>query len=143
MFTMSLVVALGTAFLAGPTLSGEVESGISAAVLARPVRRTSVLLGKWLGLVVFATGYVAIAGGLQFLVVRLTTGYTPPEPVIALVVMTAEAVVLLTLALLLSTLLSPMASGVLAVGRLRRHLGRRRDRRDRDGDRQRRRGPHR
>jgi ABC-type transport system involved in multi-copper enzyme maturation permease subunit len=116
MFTMSLVVALGTAFLAGPTVSGEVESGISAAVLARPVRRTSVLLGKWLGLVLFATGYVAIAGGLQFLVVRITTGYTPPEPVVALVVMTAEAVVLLTLALLLSTLLSPMASGVLAVG---------------------------
>jgi ABC-type transport system involved in multi-copper enzyme maturation permease subunit len=105
MFTMSLVVALGTAFLAGPTVSGEVESGISAAILARPVRRTSVLLGKWLGLVLFATGYVAIAGGLQFLVVRITTGYTPPEPVVALVVMTAEAVVLLTLALLLSTLL--------------------------------------
>ena len=116
MFTMSLVVALGTAFLAGPTLSGEVESGISAAVLARPVRRTSVLLGKWLGLVGFATGYVVVAGGLQFLVVRLTVGYTPPNPVLALVVMAAEAVVLLTLALLLSTVLSPMASGVLAVG---------------------------
>jgi ABC-type transport system involved in multi-copper enzyme maturation permease subunit len=116
MFTMSLVVALGTAFLAGPTLSGEVESGISAAVLARPVRRTSVLLGKWLGLVAFAAGYVLIAGSLQFLIVRVTVGYTPPDPVLALVVMAAEAVVLLTLALLLSTVLSPMASGVLAVG---------------------------
>jgi ABC-type transport system involved in multi-copper enzyme maturation permease subunit len=116
MFTLSLVVALGTAFLAGPTLSGEVESGISAAVLARPVRRTSVLLGKWLGLVAFAAGYVLIAGSLQFLIVRVTVGYTPPDPVLALVVMAAEAVVLLTLALLLSTVLSPMASGVLAVG---------------------------
>ena len=116
MFTMSLVIALGTAFLAGPTLSGELESGISAAVLARPVRRTSVLVGKWLGLVMFAAGYVAIAGTLQFLIVWVTVGYTPPNPVLALVVMAAEAVVLLTLALLLSTVLSPMASGVLAVG---------------------------
>jgi ABC-2 type transport system permease protein len=116
MFTMSLVVALGTAFLAGPTLSGELESGISAAVLARPVRRTSVLVGKWLGLVMFAAGYVAVAGTLQFLIVWVTVGYTPPNPVLALVVMAAEAVVLLTLALLLSTVLSPMASGVLAVG---------------------------
>lgn len=116
MFTMSLVVALGTAFLAGPTLSGEVESGISLAVLARPVRRSSVLLGKWLGLVTFAGGYVAVAGTLQFVIVRLAVGYVPPSPVTALAVMAAEAVVLLTLALLLSSALSPMASGVLAVG---------------------------
>jgi ABC-type transport system involved in multi-copper enzyme maturation permease subunit len=116
MFTMSLVVALGTAFLAGPTLSGELESGIAGSVLARPVRRVSVLLGKWLGLSLFASGYVAVAGTVQFLIVRLTTGYTPPDPVVALFVMAAEAVVLLTLALMLSSVLSPMASGVLAVG---------------------------
>jgi ABC-type transport system involved in multi-copper enzyme maturation permease subunit len=116
MFTMSLVVALGTAFLAGPTLSGELESGIAGSVLARPVRRVSVLLGKWLGLSLFASGYVAVAGTVQFLIVRLTTGYTPPDPLVALFVMAAEAVVLLTLALMLSSVLSPMASGVLAVG---------------------------
>ena len=116
MFTMSLVIALGTAFLAGPTLSGELESGIAGAVLARPVRRVSVLLGKWLGLSLFATGYVAVAGGIQFLIVRVTTGYLPPDPFVALLVMAAEAVVLLTLALMLSSVLSPMASGVLAVG---------------------------
>ncbi len=36
MFGFSLIAALGTAFLAGPTLSGETESGIALAVLARP-----------------------------------------------------------------------------------------------------------
>src|SRR3712207_9238723 len=51
MFGMSLIAALGTAFLAGPTLAGEVESGIALPMLARPVRRSTVLLGKWLGLV--------------------------------------------------------------------------------------------
>jgi ABC-type transport system involved in multi-copper enzyme maturation permease subunit len=116
MFTMSLVVALGTAFLAGPTMAGELESGIAGAVLARPVRRTSVLLGKWLGLVLFAAGYVAIAGLLQYLIVWGTVGFVPPSPVQALLVMVGEAVVLLTLAMLLATALSPMASGVLAVG---------------------------
>ena len=44
MFGFSLIAALGTAFLAGPTLSGETESGIALAVLARPVRRSAVLL---------------------------------------------------------------------------------------------------
>ena len=52
MFGLSLIAALGTAFLAGPTVAGEIESGIALAVLGRPIRRSAVLLGKWLGLVV-------------------------------------------------------------------------------------------
>lgn len=116
MFGLSLITALGTAFLAGPTVAGEVESGIALSVLARPVRRWAVLLGKWLGLVVFGSGFVAVAGLAQCLVVQLTVGYWPPEPLTALLFLAAQTVVLLTLALLLSSALSPMASGVVAVG---------------------------
>ena len=116
MFGLSLISALGTAFLAGPTLAGEVESGIALAVLARPVRRHTVLLGKWLGLVTFAGGFVAIAGLAQLLIVRVTVGYWPPHPAVGLGLLVAQAMVLLTLGLLLSTAISPMASGVVAVG---------------------------
>lgn len=116
MFALSLIVALGTAFLAGPTLSGELDSGIALAVLARPVRRSSVLFGKWLGLSVFACGYVVLAGVAEFAVVGLTAHYWPPSPLVALALLSAEAVTLLTMALLLSSLISPMASGVVAVG---------------------------
>jgi ABC-type transport system involved in multi-copper enzyme maturation permease subunit len=116
MFGLSLIAALGTAFLAGPTLAGEIESGQALAVLARPVRRTAVLLGKWLGLVAFGSGFVAVAGLAQFLVVRLTVGYWPPDPVAGLALLAAQTTVLLTLGLLLSTVISPMASGIVAVG---------------------------
>src|SRR3712207_7806056 len=78
MFGFSLIAAIGTAFLAGPTLAGEVESGQALAMLARPVRRSAVLLGKWLGLVAFGSGYVVLAGLAQLLVVRATVGYWPP-----------------------------------------------------------------
>lgn len=116
MFGFSLIAALGTAFLAGPTLAGETESGIALAVLARPIRRAAFLLGKWLGLVVFGSTFVVLAGLAQCLVVRATVGYWPPSPVAALALLAAQTVVLLTLAVLLSTLISPMASGVVAVG---------------------------
>nr|MDT0656975.1 ABC transporter permease subunit [Micromonospora sp. DSM 115978] len=116
MFGLSLIAALGTAFLAGPTLAGEIESGIALAVLARPVRRAAVLLGKWLGLVIFGSGFVAVAGLAQLLIVRATVGYWPPDPVAGLVLLAGQAVVLLTLGLLLSTVISPMASGIVAVG---------------------------
>jgi ABC-type transport system involved in multi-copper enzyme maturation permease subunit len=116
MFGLSLIAALGTAFVAGPTLSGEIESGIALAVLARPIRRSAVLLGKWLGLVVFGSGYVVLAGLAQCLVVLATMDYWPPQPATALALLAAQTIVLLTLALLLSTTISPMASGVVAVG---------------------------
>ena len=116
MFGMSLIAAIGTAFLAGPTLAGEVESGQALAMLARPVRRSAVLLGKWLGLVAFGSGYVVLAGLAQILVVRAAVGYWPPAPAGGLALLAAQTVVLLTLALLLSSVVSPMASGIIAVG---------------------------
>jgi ABC-type transport system involved in multi-copper enzyme maturation permease subunit len=116
MFGFSLIAALGTAFLAGPTLAGETESGIALAVLARPIRRTDFLLGKWFGLVVFGTGFVIVAGLAQCLVVRQTVDYWPPDPAIALALLAAQTILLLTLAVLLSTAVSPMASGVVTVG---------------------------
>jgi ABC-type transport system involved in multi-copper enzyme maturation permease subunit len=116
MFGFSLIAALGTAFLAGPTLSGETESGIALSVLARPIRRSAFLLGKWLGLVVFGSGFVVLAGLAQILVVKVTVDYWPPEPLIALALLAAQTTVLLTLAVLLSSAISPMASGVVAVG---------------------------
>jgi ABC-type transport system involved in multi-copper enzyme maturation permease subunit len=116
MFGFSLIAALGTAFLAGPTLAGETESGIALAVLARPIRRSAFLLGKWLGLVTFGSGFVVVAGLAQCLVVRATADYWPPDPATALALLAAPTAVLLTLAVLLSTAISPMASGVVAVG---------------------------
>ena len=116
MFGYSLIAALGTAFLAGPTLAGETESGIALSVLARPIRRSSYLLGKWLGLAAFGSGFVVLAGLAQCGIVWATTGYWPPEPAAALALLAAQTTVLLTLAVLLSTAISPMASGVVAVG---------------------------
>jgi ABC-type transport system involved in multi-copper enzyme maturation permease subunit len=116
MFGLSLIAALGTAFLAGPTLAGETESGIALAMLARPVRRAAVLTGKWLGLVAFGSGFVVAAGVAQLVIVRITAGYWPPGPVTGLLLLAGQAAVLLTLGLLLSTVISPMASGMVAVG---------------------------
>ncbi|GIF52188.1 ABC-type transport system involved in multi-copper enzyme maturation permease subunit [Asanoa ferruginea] len=116
MFGLSLIAALGTAFLAGPTLAGEIESGTALAMLARPVRRSTVLLGKWLGLVAFGTGFVVTAGLAQFLIVWSTMGYWPPAAATGLALLAVQTTALLTLGLLLSTAISPMASGIVAVG---------------------------
>ena len=116
MFGYSLIAALGTAFLAGPTLAGETESGLALSVLARPIRRSAFLAGKWLGLVAFGSGFVVLAGLAQCTVVYATVGYWPPDVATGVGLLAAQTAVLLTLAVLLSTVVSPMASGVVAVG---------------------------
>ncbi|WP_433220026.1 ABC transporter permease subunit [Dactylosporangium sp. CS-047395] len=116
MFGLSLIAALGTAFLAGPTLAGDMESGIALSMLARPVRRYAVLLGKWLGLVVFGGSFVVLAGLAQLIIVKVTVDYWPPHPIAGLALLAGQTTVLLTLGLLLSAVISPMASGVVAVG---------------------------
>lgn len=116
MFAFSFVLAISTVFMAAPTIAGELESGVALAVLTRPVRRMELLAGKWLGLAAVAVAYTAVASAIEFVVVRVTTGYRPPHPVTFVLFLTAEALATLTLATLISTRLSPVAGGVIALG---------------------------
>lgn len=116
MFAFSFVLALSTVFMAAPSIAGELESGVAAAILTRPVRRTELLAGKWVGLAVLTTVYVTVAGSLEFLTVHMVTGYTPPHPIAFCLYLTAEALVTLTLTTLISTRLSPVTGGVVALG---------------------------
>src|SRR5439155_10975099 len=51
-FMFSGVLALGSTLVAAPSIASEIESGIALAILPRPIRRSEVLIGKWLGLAV-------------------------------------------------------------------------------------------
>jgi ABC-type transport system involved in multi-copper enzyme maturation permease subunit len=115
MFMFSFVVALSASAIAAPAVSGEVDSGVLATVLTRPVRRSEVLLGKWLGLAGLLTAYTGLVCGLQVAVVAWTSGFVPPDPAGAAALVLAEGLTLLTLVLLLSTRLSALAAGVLGV----------------------------
>ena len=111
----SFVVAVGAAFLAAPSIAGDVESGVALVILPRPIRRSDVLIGKWLGLAVLLVAYVAGAGGLELLLVKAITGYAPPHPVTALGYIALQSLVQLTLGLALSTRLASITGGIVAL----------------------------
>lgn len=115
MFMFSFVLALFAVFAAAPSLAGELESGEALAVLARPIPRRTVLLGKWLGLGTVIVVYSVGACALEFAAVRLTTGFLPPYPFAAALYLAGEGLVLLSLAMLLSTRMSAVAAGIVAV----------------------------
>jgi ABC-type transport system involved in multi-copper enzyme maturation permease subunit len=115
MFMFSFVVALSASAMASPAISAEAESGVLLSILARPVRRSDVLIGKWLGLATVILAYAAVVSGLEVGVVDWVSGFVPPNPVVVAFYLFAEGAILLTLTMLLSTRLSAMATGVVAI----------------------------
>lgn len=116
MFAYSGVLALTAVFVTIPSIAGEIESGTALSVLTRPVSRAQFLLGKWLGLVALSAAYVTVASVAEFAVVRWVTGYLPPHPVQFVGYMIAETTAILTLAILISTRMAPIAGGVVVLG---------------------------
>jgi ABC-type transport system involved in multi-copper enzyme maturation permease subunit len=116
MFLFAFVLAISTVFVASPAISSDLESGIALALLTRPISRAEYVLGKWLGLSTLAAVYAGGAAGVELLLVDLTVGYLPPNPAVFLLYLVGHVVILLTLSLLLSTRLSGMTGGVVALG---------------------------
>jgi ABC-type transport system involved in multi-copper enzyme maturation permease subunit len=114
-FMFGFVLVMTAAFFGSPAIATELENGIAQAMLARPLARASYLLGRWLGLAVVIVAYATVAGLLAIGVVGLISGYLPPDPILPVAYLAGQALVLLSLTVLLSTRLPPIAGGAIAV----------------------------
>jgi ABC-type transport system involved in multi-copper enzyme maturation permease subunit len=114
-FMFGFVLVMTAAFFGSPAIATELENGIAQAMLARPLPRASYLLGRWLGLAVVIVGYAVVAGLAAIAVVGIISGYLPPDPILPVAYLAGQALVLLSLTVLLSTRLPPIAGGAIAV----------------------------
>jgi Cu-processing system permease protein len=110
---LTVMVAI---LLAGDSLAAEIGSGAIDTLCARPVRRSAVLLGKWLGAAVLVAGFTAWLCGGVLLVARLVAGFTPPGIGQGLPLVLLSGLVMLTLGLAVSSRLSAVAGGVACLG---------------------------
>ena len=114
-FMFSFVLAMTAAFLGAPSIAGDLESGVAHSMLARPIRRADLVVGRWVGLVAIVIAYAALSGLLEMAAIRFVSGYLPPNPLLAVAFLSAQSIVLLTFAMLLSTRLPAIASGAVCV----------------------------
>jgi ABC-type transport system involved in multi-copper enzyme maturation permease subunit len=114
-FMFGFVLVMTAAFFGSPAIAAELETGVAQAMLARPLARSSYLLGRWLGLAIVIVGYAIVSGLAAIAVVGVISGYLPPDPILPVAYLAGQAVVLLSLTVLLSTLLPPIAGGAIAV----------------------------
>lgn len=110
-YIVSFLGGLLAVFVSIGALSGELETGTILALAARPVRRWEIVAGKWLALAMLIGGYLAVVSAGVLVIGQLTTGYFPPEPGPAIALILCQALVLLSLAILGSTIFSTLTNG--------------------------------
>ena len=79
-FMFSFVLAMTAAFLGAPAIATDLESGVAQAMLARPIRRSDLVVGRWLGLASVVVAYAFASGLLEIVAIGFVSGYYPPQP---------------------------------------------------------------
>ena len=114
LYIVNLLSGVLALFLSVGAVSAEVDSGTLHALLARPMRRSQFLLGRWLAYALMISLYVTVMAGLVLLMASAIGGYVAPDPPRAIGLMILAALFLLTLSLLGSTFLSTLTNGAVA-----------------------------
>ncbi len=110
-----LSIAMG-ALLAADTLAGEISSGTIQTIITKPIRRSDVVLGKWLGFASLLALYFLLIGGGTVLSVWLQAGYAPNHLLAGLGLIYFEAVLVMTISLACSSAFSALATGGIVFG---------------------------
>ncbi|MBN8655582.1 MAG: ABC transporter permease subunit [Anaerolineae bacterium] len=116
LYAVTFLSAAMGALLGADTLSGEIISGTIQTIVAKPIHRRDVVLGKWLGFAILLAGYAVLMSGGTVLMVRLITGFTPHNILPGVTLIYLEAVLIMTISLACSSFLSGLATGGVVFG---------------------------
>jgi ABC-type transport system involved in multi-copper enzyme maturation permease subunit len=110
-----LSVAMG-ALLAADTLAGEISSGTIQTIVTKPLRRSEVVFGKWLGFACLLGLYSLLMSGGAVMSVYLQSGYLPANLLVGLSLIYLEALLVMTVALACSSVMPALATGGIVFG---------------------------
>jgi ABC-type transport system involved in multi-copper enzyme maturation permease subunit len=116
LYAINFLTVMTAVLLPVDTLSGEIASGVMQTLASKPIRRSEIVLGKWLAYVLIVIGYlVAMTGGVLGVGYALS-GVVPPRVTIGIPLMALEATLLTTLSILGGTRFATVTNGVVVFG---------------------------
>jgi Cu-processing system permease protein len=104
------------ALLGADTLAGEINSGTIQTLVAKPIRRSAIVLGKWLGFAVLLGLYQVLMAVGTLLSVWLQSGYAAPHWWAGLGLIYLETLLVMTISLMCSSAISALATGAVVFG---------------------------
>lgn len=108
-----LVIALAV-MLPVDTLSGEIDSGVVQTLASKPVRRSDIILGKWIVFWLMIAGYIILMAGGVVGIVRVFTGFQQQNLLPAIGLMQLEATVLICLTMAGGVRFTTITNGIVA-----------------------------
>lgn len=110
-----LSVAMG-ALLGADTLAGEINSGSIQTIVTKPVRRSDVVFGKWLGFASLLGLYALLMAGGVVLIVFFQSNYLPRNILTGLSLIYLESLLVMTISLAGSSAMPALATGGMVFG---------------------------
>ena len=115
-YAVNFLVIMMAVLMPVDTLSGEMRSGAIQSLVTKPIRRSDVVLGKWLGFWLILMGYLLLMVGGVIVVGLLFSGYIAPDLSIGIPLLMLEGTLLLSLSIAGGTRLSTLTNGVMVFG---------------------------
>ena len=116
LYVVNFLTIAMAALVTTDTLSGEISSGTIQSLLARPVRRSEIVAGKWLGYALLIGLYVLLMAGGVILSTWLQSGYLPPNILPGLGLMLLEGLMMVSITVACSSTFSTLATGGVVFG---------------------------
>ena len=110
-----LSVAMG-ALLGADTLAGEINSGSIQTILTKPIRRSDVVFGKWLGFAGLLGLYALFMAGGVVTIVFFQSDYVPRNMVSGLALIYLDSLLVMTISLAGSSAMPALATGGMVFG---------------------------
>jgi Cu-processing system permease protein len=112
LYAVSNIAGLLAIFMASGTISQEVEQGTLQSILAKPVSRTQVVVGKWLGGSAMLAAYVASTGVVAAGIVYWRAGYLPAQLPLGLLLLALKTMLLYSVTMVGSSLVPAITTGI-------------------------------
>ena len=104
------------ALLGADTLAGEINSGTIQVIVTKPIRRSDVVFGKWLGFAGLLGLYLLLLAGGTTLSILVQSGYVAPHLFAGLGLIYMESLLIMTVAMACSSQFSALATGGIVFG---------------------------
>ena len=104
------------ALISADTLAGEINSGTVESVVTKPIRRSDVVFGKWLGFAGLLGLYLLLMAGGIVLSLWLQSGYLAPHLLVGIPLIYLEDLLVMSVALMCSSRMSALATGAVVFG---------------------------
>jgi Cu-processing system permease protein len=114
LYVTNFLIALMAILMSVDTLSGEIESHTIDTLVTKPIRRSELVLGKWLGFALLLVGFIGLLSGGVMLIAYAIARIVVDNFWQGMALLMLQGLILLSLSLAGGTRLSTLANGALA-----------------------------